>query len=71
MEGDQQSAFQSVKIQLQRPLLANTGKCCFPEAGEGTGGIACVPSDSVPQGTKFGRAAAIGRSAHLEHGERF
>lgn len=32
------------KYKLMRPLLANTEKCCFPNVGEDTGGIAYVPS---------------------------
>lgn len=56
-----------------RPLLANTEKCCFLKVGEDTGGIAYVPSGlkTLGWGRRSGRAAAFGRSAHLEPGVCF
>lgn len=53
------------KYKLMRPLPANTGKC--------RGGIACVLSGlrTLGWGTKLWHAAAISRSACLEHGACF
>lgn len=48
-----------------RPLIANTEKCCFPEAGEDTGAMVWVLSGlkTLVRGTELEHAAAIGRPA--------